>query len=195
MTPKNHVLAVRSVQLFSVIVLMLICVLFTACESAADHPSVDVPESTAAPRQMCYIVRDGQTPYTIIRADGADADVVQSATTLWKIFQNRFGVSVRLFSDWTAENKANNTVTSDNTVKEILIGATNRAESRNITPEQVTYGFLIKEENGKIVIWGSDAQQTVRGMEYFMNNIMTGDAPALEEGYLYISPIFAVPYI
>lgn len=191
MTKTIHVFAPQVGRLFAVLALILICILFSACNSDADVSPVDAPESTAEPKQMCDIVRDGRTAYTIIRADTADAEVVKAATTLWKTFENRYGVSVQLFSDWTADNKANNTVTSDSSVKEILIGATNRAESRNVTPEQVTYGFLIKEENGKIVIWGSDAEQTVRGMEYFMSHILIGDAPTVEEGYLYISDLLA----
>ncbi len=191
MIQMNRVFDARIGRFFAVLALVLVCISFAACNSDTDTPSIDAAESTAAPKQMCYIVQDGQTAYTIIRADTADAEVMKWTTTLWKTFENRYGISAQVFTDWTADNKANNTVTSDSSVKEILIGATNRAESRNITPEQITYGFLIKEENGKIVIWGSDAEQTVRGMEYFMSHIFTGDAPAVEEGYLYISDLLA----
>lgn len=179
-----HAIVRQIRRLWPISMILFACTRLVACD-------VTPNDGAAEPKVMCDIIKDGQTAYTIVRPDEADDEIAQAVTVLWSTIQDRYGIDIALVTDCASDNQENHTVTSDNTVKEILIGNTNRAESRSVNTEQVAYGYLIQEKNGKIVIWGSDAQQTVLAVHYFAEHILTESAAAIEENYLYVNDLGA----
>ncbi len=145
-------------------------------------------ESTEPTSKIYTIVSNGQTDYSIIRADGMAADAVNTTVTLRKEINATYGIDIPFNTDWSKDNKDNDTVTSGEDVHEILVGNTNRAESREIAEEYsgVKYGYVIKAVNGKIVIWGSEDETLSYALTYFTENLLGDSSLEIEEGFVHV---------
>ncbi|MBR6708520.1 MAG: hypothetical protein IKL84_02445, partial [Clostridia bacterium] len=140
--------------------LLLIASLLFGCEAEPVDPVVTDPADTIAtadpavttePLAADYdLIRDGKTDYRIIRAEVLSAEAVESVTALWSFFGER-GISIPVSDDWSADNRDHATVTSDSTIREILVGETNRAESRSTAAEYrgSIYGYVIRAMTAK----------------------------------------------
>lgn len=123
---------------------------------------------------------DGQAlnwgEFTIIRADETDAELIQTVTD-WRIRLNSaLDVKMSIKTDWSKDNRQNDTIESGADVHEILIGNTNRAESRSVASEnKMTFGYVVKYVNGKLVIWGTDLNATLRALEYTEAQLTAGN--------------------
>ena len=128
------------------------------------------PAETTAPVEAVDLGK-----YTIIRADELDTDFVKYITG-WRTSMNAaLDTTLNIKSDWSKDNKQNNTVESGADVHEILIGDTNRAESRAAAQENsMAFGYVVKYTNGKLVIWGTDTNATIKGMDYVLDLITKG---------------------
>lgn len=71
------------------------------------------------------------------------------------------------------------TTEGEDTAREILIGATSRAESMAAMAELEGYGWLIRVTEDKIVIVGSSDLFVMEALEYFLAYFVTGDEIAL----------------
>lgn len=173
-------------KLYLILSIFLALALLSSCGGNPEETTA--PESSEAePEAVFYnIVLDGACDYTIIRPDILDSEPLKATIALRKEIADKYGVSLDLDTDWSKENKENNTVTSGPEVHEILIGNTNRAESRAIAEEypSLSCGYVIKAVNGKVVIWGSDAKNLTNAIDYFMKNFLADTSVRIEEGYL-----------
>lgn len=113
--------------------------------------------------------------YSIVRADELDQDFVKYIAG-WRTSMNTaLGSTLDIKSDWSRDNRENNTVQSSSDVHEILIGDTNRAESRTAAEEGgMAFGYVVKHTNGKLVIWGTDTNATIKGMDHVLDLITKG---------------------
>ncbi len=169
------------------LLIVLICgILLASCGDAANQPS-DVTEETTV--QLNPITAD----YTFIRPDRMEADQIKASMALRDAVLSKYGLDLVLTSDWSADNRENATVESGPEVHEILIGDTNRAESRAVAEEYAeSQGcYVIKSVNGKIVIWGSDASFLSSAIDYFMNELMPEGQLAFHEGVLRAFDLYA----
>jgi len=141
---------------------------------------------TEPAREVYTIASDGASNYSIIRSEDMDTDSLKSLITLRKSINEKYGISLTIDSDWSKDNKENNTVTSDKSVCEVLVGNTNRAETRDVAEEYSTvkYGYVIKAVNGKVVIWGSEDATLTYALNYFTENLLVGSSLEIEEGFL-----------
>lgn len=89
-------------------------------------------------------------------------------TSTAKDLKDRIGANASFKSDTASAVSA-----------EILIGETNRSESAAAKALIGGEGFAITVSGNKIAIVGSTAAQTVYGVNYFVNNYLTGDATAV----------------
>lgn len=165
--------------------------LFSSCSK--DTPSTQNDASTAITeaqeteptREIYTVAANGASDYCIIRSDAIGTNALKTLVALRKSINEKYGISLTIDSDWSKDNKENNTVTSDSSVREVLVGNTNRAETRDVAQEysNIKYGYVIKAVNGKIVIWGSEDDTLEYALNYFIENLLVGSALEIEEGF------------
>ena len=170
-----------------IFVALLLCVgLLTSCKDTPETPSESESDTQTEEIKVMYdIAKDGITDYKIVRADAAGKETMSAVSELLSRLYLERGIDIEFMSDYSVDNKENATVKSGADVHEILIGKTNRQESRDVEKEYAAgYISLIKAVNGKIVIFGSDDTQTAKAVRYFFDNIATGKSFSVEEGVL-----------
>ena len=134
------------------LLLLALILVLPACSPAEipEETSAEA-ETTAQPETPVYIVAsDKQTAYTIIRPDVFDERALQATIALRHAINEQYSVDILINTDWSKEAKDGGTVTSDETVLEVLVGDTNRAETRDVAEEysDVKCGYVIKAVNG-----------------------------------------------
>jgi len=173
-------------KFYLILSILLALTLLSSC--AGDNAGTDTPApgTTEAAPVIYNIISGGASDYTIIRADIIDSESLSATVAMRKEMANKYSVSIELDSDWSKDNKENNTVTSGPEVHEILVGNTNRAESRELKEEYsaLNCGYVIKAINGKVVIWGSDPNTLSKAIDYFMSTFLSESSVEIEEGYL-----------
>ena len=138
--------------------------------------------------EIYTVAAPGVCDYVFLRADLIGSDALKKTLDLRRSIEEKFGVRITVNSDWSRDNKENNTVESTSDVREVLIGDTNRAETRATADEykNLGYGFVIKAVNGKIVIWGTEETPLISAMNYFAENFLGGDTLEFPEGFTYV---------
>ena len=164
--------------------------LFSSCTGEKTDEGTGTTESAETePEAVIYTVAEpGVCDYVFVRADSIGSDALKKALDLRKSIEDKFGVKITVNSDWSRDNKENNTVESTADVREVLVGNTNRAETRALAEEykSIGYGYVIKAVNGKIVIWGSDDAVLSSALTYFAENLLGGDKLEFAEGFTYV---------
>lgn len=146
----------------------------TPDDSSGTVGSSGSPTETAVPEvpPLQIIDKDGVCDYTIIRPEDGETNLISQVIAWRAEFNSVYKTDAGIRSDWSKDNKDNNTVTSGRDVLEILIGDTNRAESRQVAADSgLNCGYVIRAVNGKLVIWGTDTNTTRMAMEYFLDNV------------------------
>lgn len=171
-----------------ILTLLLSLPLLFSCTGTPEETTEIPEESTAEPRVIYTVAANGATDYTMVRSDVISTEALQAAINLRKAIKEKYGAELSILSDWSKDNKENNTVTSTEDVREILIGDTNRAETRDIAAEyaSMVHGYVITARNGKVVIWGSNSDTLAYGINYFAQNLLKDGALEIEEDYLYV---------
>jgi hypothetical protein len=162
--------------------------LFSSCSGGTPEDPAQTTEAETEPAAEIYTVASpGVCDYTFIRADIIGSDALKKALDLRRSIEEKFGVKITINSDWSRDNKENNTVESTSDVREVLIGKTNRAETRAIAEEykSLGYGYVIKAVNGKIVIWGTEDAALLSALNYFTDNFLGGETVEFSEGFTY----------
>ncbi|MBR4062179.1 MAG: glycerophosphodiester phosphodiesterase family protein [Clostridia bacterium] len=172
------------------LLLLALILVLPACSPAEipEETSAEA-ETTAQPETPVYIVAsDKQTAYTIIRPDVFDERALQATIALRHAINEQYSVDILINTDWSKEAKDGGTVTSDETVLEVLVGDTNRAETRDVAEEysDVKCGYVIKAVNGKIVIWGTEVATLCSAIEYFIAEMLGGESISVERDYVYV---------
>lgn len=162
--------------------LLLAFAALASCNNSGDDQSDDTP------KKITYnIINDGKEEFSMIYPDNAEPELSARVSALWKHIKAKYGVTVKSESDWSVDNETNETVTSDSSVHEILIGDTNREESRLVAKEyKDLHGFVVKVVNGKIVIWGNALSQTLEAIQYFEDIFLQSDVPAIDEDFCFV---------
>lgn len=155
---------------------LMLIPLLAACrgdtDPAGSGDASSLPE-TEPPVEYYDIIKDGVSDYTIVRADQVGAGVITAIINLRKTIKAKYSVDLPFDTDWSKDNKENNTVSSSADVHEILIGSTNREETRTIAREYSEIaGYVIKAVNGKIVVWAPKVDWLIAGIEYFEKNLL-----------------------
>jgi len=170
-------------------ILILALTVFISCGGDTEEITTEAPaESTAVPREVYTVAAAGVTDYTVIRPDGIATEALQAAMNLRLAVKEKYGADLSILGDSSDNKEENDPVTSSEDVREILIGNTNRAETRAVAEEfaDMKYGFAIKAVNGKIVIWGSDGSALACGINYFTQNLLSDGALKIEKEFLYV---------
>lgn len=172
----------------AIVALMVSLATLISCNTTASK-SESSSETESPIEQVTYhIIKDGKAEFTIIRPDEIEKELADRLSLLRKQIKQKYDVSITSSGD----RSQNNAAESDSSVHEILIGSTNRAESRAIAKEyQNLHGFVIKATNGKIVIWGNDLLQTLEAIEHFEKTFLQADEPTINEGFCFVHDLNA----
>ena len=169
--------------------LLIFILVLPACSPAETGVETSAEVMTLEPEPEPYIVAEaGASAFTIIRPDTFDKRPLNATIELRRVIKEKYGVEIEIKTDWSKDNKENNTVTSGEDVLEILVGDTNRAESRAIAEEypDMTCGYVIKATNGKIVIWGTDNGALNSAIEYFTAEMLGDGSITVPRDYLLV---------
>ncbi len=158
--------------------------LFSSCAGETPEEPAETTEAETA-AEIYTVASPGVCDYVFLRADGIGSDALKKALDLRRSIEDKFGVKITVESDWSRDNKENNTIESTSDVREVLIGNTNRAETRATAEEykNLGYGYVIKAVNGKIVIWGTEEATLISAINYFTETFLGGDKLEFPEGF------------
>ena len=191
---------IRSVKT-SVALLLLLAVLaaiLAGCGNATtpEEPTETVPETTGQtetepsetetePARIVDIIKGGKSDYTLMRSDThCSASLTSSIVQFNKTIASVLGSSLPIKVDWVANEEEIPTDTL-----EILIGQTNRAETKTLMAKLQKSQFLIGVLNNRLVILGYNDNLTRAALTYFAETYLTGQDLSLEEGFLDIQEI------
>ena len=133
------------------------------CSCAAEGPEVI--------RRTTVHIAD----YTIVRGDEANNEVLKQALNIRSSICRKYNRNVISSTDWDADSDGAN----EN--YEILVGVTNRPESRRAYEElQGKQGYILRSDGNKIVIAATSKSQLEKAVNIFVFNYLD-NAP---EGYL-----------
>ena len=148
--------------------LLALTLLFSACAPAVTPEGSDAVPDTE-PAEPFVILENGASAFVIIRSDSMDERALQPLLDLRKTIKEKYSVEIPIKSDWSRDNKENETVTSDETVLEILVGDTNRPESAAAREGLSVNDYVIRAVGNKIVIVGGCDLMTARAIKDFLS--------------------------
>ena len=118
-------------------------------------------ETETEPPTSVFIGADAVKEYVIIRGEGADEVTLAAVTKLYSELMGKFGSDIVLSTDY-AKTEAD--IPTD--TKEILVGTTNRAESKGVRYLDFEIGYA----NDRVVINGGSGTATAEAVDYFIAN-------------------------
>ncbi len=156
----------------------LIAFSVVSCQDNAPDTD-DTSASTSENRELINL--DG---YTFVYPASASRDVVASVKGAVDTLYTSFGARLSHTNDWMAIAPEEPVQNDD---KEILVGATNRAES--VEAEKNVNGnftFSVFQTGSKIVIIGGSEEALLRGIEHFVELITSEGSAAIEKEYNFL---------
>ena len=138
-----------------------------SAESSDSAEAVSTTEPPA-PEQTLTLVEGGKTAFKIIYPEGAGSDLMSEITELVKVIRDYTGATIFYNDDFTRESQEELSA-----LPEILIGATNRAESEKRIGKALQYGeYVMTIEGNKLIIGGPNENSTVAAVRYFINTFL-----------------------
>ena len=113
-------------------------------------------------------------PYTIVCGEDADEDTVKAAVKLRKAIEELTGIKPVITTDFEKESAG--IVRKD---KEILVGVTNRDESRSHYETLAARDFVIDFSTSRLAIIGGTGKATAAAVDYFIGNYFDSEFKAV----------------
>ncbi len=141
--------------------------------------SSGVTEDTTV-AEAVRLIENGGSRFVVTRPDNSGELVIEAMKTVINGINDKTGVSLSPKTDWL-NSSAGETAPE----YEILIGATNRPETAEVTAKiNGEFDYRIEVVGKKLVIAGGSDLATLRAAEYFINNLFSNDF-AVTSGVLY----------
>ena len=141
--------------------LLSFAVIFISCNSPKDENDT---------KEMTVIVEDGQSSYAIIRQDKIGKVILNSVQKLYKTVYEDCGCNIRLTTDWV---KSEEDIDPD--AKELLIGNTNRPETKEVLESLEPNSWAVVNKGNKIVICASNDALLSAAVDWFIENCVNTD--------------------
>ncbi len=157
-----------------IIALLLLIFAFTviSCGDSADFKETTVIYRDSLGRQVIhakYIENIGE--YTVIRSDTADQEIKDLAAEMRTVISDFCGTQIKIGTDYGSKSQY-----------EILIGETNRPESKNAMKNLGINDYVIKLDGTKIVVAGGSVSALNAAIEEFYDNFMYSNMVVVPEG-------------
>lgn len=127
--------------------------------------SGNAPTEPSAPTVL-DVVTDGVTDYRVIRKTGADSTITGAAYALTSALNAKYGTSLVQEEDFTKG-------TIPDGAREILVGVTNRAFSKEVDRTLRLNDFVICTRGYSIAILGGSSAATAAAVDYFIAHYLT----------------------
>ena len=162
-------------KLLNSILLTLFAVLIAFCGVSCDDSGAE-SQTTEPPAQREMMSLDG---YTFVYPASASKELIAAVRDAVNTLSTT-GIKLTHTNDWMAIAP---TEPVRNDEKEILVGATNRAESLEVPNEaQSSFAFTVLQTGTKVVIYGGSEEALIRGVEHLVA-LLTADGGAIEKEY------------
>ena len=176
---KERIKIIKQIGVLFLIAVMLISVI-TSCDTnngVVENTTVDTQQTTdteeAKDESLLELFKSSQTEYKIIRSDEADDITVEAATSLKSEIDSKSGATFEIKDDWQAD--ANNGETVYNAELEILVGQTNRQESREIYDTLVGDEYSVCIKNNKLILIGRTSIAAEAAVQAFIDEYLVLD--------------------
>lgn len=130
-------------------------------------------EQTEAEKSY-FLSADTLSEYSVIRADEADEETTAAASKLYFELKKKFGDKITFTTDFVKDGESVPTGT-----KEILVGLTNRPESKGVRFLDYEIGY----ENDRIIVNGGSAKAVAEAVDYFIANCISNDGVTVPTSY------------
>lgn len=149
-------------------ILVILILLFSGCSNENEEFDLDEPE-------LLVIAEAEATDFYIIRSDYGHDSEVKDAVRLRKALQEKSGAEFGISTDWEKNPIYEH---------EIIVGDTLREHDSMPEPLELgKTGYIIKEENGKIFIYGGGDEGTSLAVDYFISNFVDSETVTVPIGY------------
>lgn len=121
--------------------------------------------------KLVTIIEDGKTDYTLVRPEKTDPIVLDSIVRLYNVINEKFGVKINFGTDWLkGEEKP------DSSACEILVGNTNRPETKEVLDSLENNTWAVVKKGNKIVICAKNDALLDTAIDWFIKTyIETAD--------------------
>lgn len=169
--------------LFATLALLLLIAL-TACERGGTVPDTTTDAETTAVivNNIVLISADGETDYQFVRPETAPTEMVTAISDFYRQFTSKYSIPASSFKYVTDWHKEGDSIPA----REILVGSTNREESKAVQSQLKSNDYAIKLVGEKLVICGGSDESTLQAVNYFIEHYMTETALTLPEGLSYL---------
>ena len=165
-------------KLFSVKALSIILCIATLFSVVAVFSSCKKEKSE---EKMMVLVENGKTDYKLIRADKMDKNSLDLVISLYSRITDKCGVSMLFATDWVRNDSE-----IDPNAKEILVGNTNRPQSKEVLESLEPNSWAVVHKGNKIVICASNDALLPLAIEWFAKNCVNEKDKTVKENLLRI---------
>ena len=146
-----------------------------ACNGGSDVADTSVDTTTAEEIEDnvssdLVLVADGKTDYIIVRPDKAQTYIIDSMGKLRDAVKAKYNVNISPQDDWVKDLGKDESYVSE--ANEILIGATNRKESREVLAALNPGEYTVCVKGNKLVILGYTDYLTSIAVEAFISSVV-----------------------
>ena len=152
-----------------------------------DVPEETLPQETTSPeteKEETYLklIENGELLYTLVRPEKCSTTLFSAIKSIKSTIEEKLGISVKDTDDWVQGKPVAGEYISEGA--EILVGETNRRESRDVYLTLSVGEYAIRAVGNKIVIIGYNDNLTVAAAERFINDYIVaaeGGEPLIPE--------------
>ncbi len=120
--------------------------------------------------KMTVVVEDGETSYKIIRPDSASREIVELATSLRTAISEKCGCDIDIGTDWVKKEED-----IDPNANEILIGMTNRPETKEVIESLDPNNWAVVNKGNKIVVCANNDAILDLAVNWFIENCINAE--------------------
>ncbi len=162
--------------LFSIFLAVLLALSSVSCDDNTSETG-ETAETTEA-RELISL--EG---YTFVYPATTSREVISAVKAAADTINASFGLRLTHTNDWMAI-APDQPVQNDD--KEILLGATNRAESVEAQKStEGSFSYSVTQTGSKIVIYGGSEEALLRGLEHFLGLITAEGSASIEKDYVF----------
>ena len=145
--------------------------LFAAC--SGDQTPDETQASTEAPtvETLSLLAEDGTFRYTVVRPADADKELIAAAVKVRTALQDAYGTKITISDDILGHNVDEAQASA---LYEILIGDTDRKETREVQSVLGNAPYRITVIGNKILIVGKDSNAAVKAIDQFLETYGDG---------------------